>query len=574
MSGPSKPAAGDTDSSGVSGARSNVAALALLLLVLAWLPGQGAASALRWWVLCGALPLVSLVTLGLGPRPWPRVASAWLALAGLSAASAVVVASPGGAAWQAVVVCGWTNALWIGWATVHTAHAERTLGRAAAAAGALAAVGVWMPWWGPAGSFGNVDLLAGFLALCLVWTGVVASGEADLGPLPPTPSPETGEGEPKIGGQRGVTVGLWVSVLVQAVALVQLESWGAFCAVLVGLGSAAVWGSVRRWGRGVGALAGLVGIAVLGVFLRLPAVLEHIEGRLLMVRVSLKMVFERPLLGLGAGSFPSGWMNAQAAYFGSNLTHPDSGLWTHAHHAHNEFLHVGAELGGLGLLLFVAPIVLALARRPVRLGAWSASVAFVVMALVSMPLYEPATAFLACLGLGAALGAGRATESPEARAEIGVWRRRLAVAGVAALLVLTSADLIADRLLVRGVEADSANTLALAQRLALRPERAMRYRAALLPPQESLELARRAAERDPSPDAWALVGQLAATQGELQKAREAYLESVRLCPFYYTGVVDLAQISDRLGDYQGALRWGEQAKRLRPSDPRNVGLVF
>ncbi|PJB46864.1 MAG: hypothetical protein CO108_05055, partial [Deltaproteobacteria bacterium CG_4_9_14_3_um_filter_63_12] len=114
MSGPSKPAAGDTDSSGVSGARSNVAALALLLLVLAWLPGQGAASALRWWVLCGALPLVSLVTLGLGPRPWPRVASAWLALAGLSAASAVVVASPGGAAWQAVVVCGWTNALWIG----------------------------------------------------------------------------------------------------------------------------------------------------------------------------------------------------------------------------------------------------------------------------------------------------------------------------------------------------------------------------------------------------------------------------------------------------------------------------
>ena len=151
------------------------------------------------------------------------------------------------------------------------------------------------------------------------------------------------------------------------------------------------------------------------------------------------------------------------------------------------------------------------------------------------------------------------------------------VALAVGMLVLASAELVSDRLLVRGVEEDSGGTLALSEALSLRPERAMRHRASLLVathPSEALTLAQAAARRDPSPDAWSLVGQIAAAQNALEVSAEAYEESVRLYPWTYTGAANCAQVWDRLGDYSQALHWGNRARRLRPGDPRNTTLPF
>ncbi len=269
-----------------------------------------------------------------------------------------------------MLVFGWAHALWIGWRVGRSAEGIHQMRYAVAVAGAIAASGVWMPWWGRAGSFGNVDLLAGFLAVTIVWTVIgsaecwgrrstIAVSEEREGVLAPMTRRLAG----RVWSGRAVLLG---AALVQGVVLFRLESWGAFFAVFMGLGGAFVWSAFRRWGGLVGAGVGATFAVFSAVLMTLPSVIEHLSGRLFMSRVSITMLLDRPLTGVGAGGFPAGWMEAQTAFFGGALAHPNASLWTHAHHAHNEFLHVGAELGGLGLVLFTAPIALAIMRRPPR----------------------------------------------------------------------------------------------------------------------------------------------------------------------------------------------------------------
>jgi hypothetical protein len=85
------------------------------------------------------------------------------------------------------------------------------------------------------------------------------------------------------------------------------------------------------------------------------------------------------VFGWGIGSYPGG--------FG-------------AAHVHNDYLEMAYELGMVGLVIFM----LSLASLP-RVGAeYFAGAAFAVIALVSFPSHNPASAFLAAFLIGRLCG--------------------------------------------------------------------------------------------------------------------------------------------------------------------------
>ena len=78
------------------------------------------------------------------------------------------------------------------------------------------------------------------------------------------------------------------------------------------------------------------------------------DARLLIWRVSLDMIADRPLTGFGPGNFPRYYMLYQADWF---RAHPDSefaAVADNAVYSFNEYIKLAVEEGLPGLLLFVA----------------------------------------------------------------------------------------------------------------------------------------------------------------------------------------------------------------------------
>jgi len=133
----------------------------------------------------------------------------------------------------------------------------------------------------------------------------------------------------------------------------------------------------------------------MGVLVLLSAVLlygyrrDSADARMFIWKVSATMIAESPLLGHGAGSYPSGYMLAQGAYF---ECHPDSRFAVAADNnfvAYNEYLHLVCEQGVVGLLLLLAVFLSALGSATVsgREGgtAKCALVALLVFSCFSYP---------------------------------------------------------------------------------------------------------------------------------------------------------------------------------------------
>jgi tetratricopeptide (TPR) repeat protein len=142
---------------------------------------------------------------------------------------------------------------------------------------------------------------------------------------------------------------------------------------------------------------------------------------------------------------------------------------------------------------------------------------------------------------------------------------------VAALLLSTS-HLLADRLLVRGVEEQHPETLTLAAALSLEPGRAQRHQGWLLVeagrPREALPLVQSALGRSPDPTAWVLLGRTWMALGELERAREAFAQAVWLHPGLFAGHFNLARACEDLGRRHEARRHAQRARSLHPGDPR------
>ncbi len=79
------------------------------------------------------------------------------------------------------------------------------------------------------------------------------------------------------------------------------------------------------------------------------------NARLLIWRISLNMIKDHPITGIGLGNFAVQYMNYQAEFFKNpaNIEHW-ANVAGNVNHAHNEFLQIFVETGILGLLLFLA----------------------------------------------------------------------------------------------------------------------------------------------------------------------------------------------------------------------------
>ena len=139
-----------------------------------------------------------------------------------------------------------------------------------------------------------------------------------------------------------------------------------------------------------------------------------INTRFLIWKNTLQMIKDKPLLGSGIGTFKMNYLDYQAEFFKNN---PDSiKYYTFPREAHNEYLQIGAELGLLGLGLFMAIIFIFysivlnfLKKEPNsknRLVSWGLLMGiscFLIHSLFTFPLHVPAlgSAFFIIIGLTA-----------------------------------------------------------------------------------------------------------------------------------------------------------------------------
>ena len=113
----------------------------------------------------------------------------------------------------------------------------------------------------------------------------------------------------------------------------------------------------------------LVAISIYGIYTLKEG---SADARFFSWRISTKVIFADPIVGVGPGHFEGAYAIRQAQYFSEN---PDSKYIYIADcpdYAFNEYLQMGAELGLVGLVLFTSIIILALRNvksNPLQYGS-------------------------------------------------------------------------------------------------------------------------------------------------------------------------------------------------------------
>ena len=138
-------------------------------------------------------------------------------------------------------------------------------------------------------------------------------------------------------------------------------------------------------------------------------------GRLLIWKVALGMIADRPLTGVGIDRFKAFYMNEQAGYFEKHPESTETMTADNTNYCFNEFLQHTAENGLTGLGLMLAAIICALRANGKRFDSFAviakAGIAGIaVFALFSypaqvLPVKISLTCYLACL---ATLSEGKA----------------------------------------------------------------------------------------------------------------------------------------------------------------------
>ena len=249
--------------------------------------------------------------------------------------------------------------------------------------------------------------------------------------------------------------------LVSIAAMWLTQTRSAIVAGLAVLAAAAVWLAMARGLRlrssravaiaGVAAIA--VGVALVvyrplyvfaGGFHRWPAS-TSLYYRFLLSKTAFRMSLSHPLFGVGVGQYES-WYR--------EFSSPEL-LAVHAiNNAHNYFLWTSAELGLVGIAIFLWILGAALARSwsQIRvqqlnywfLGTFAGLVAFIITWVIGQPLAVPQVAYTFWIMLG--LLAGYSTETAPAAAD---GRRQLLLTRIAVaatiLLVVGSVPIRASR---------------------------------------------------------------------------------------------------------------------------------
>ena len=113
----------------------------------------------------------------------------------------------------------------------------------------------------------------------------------------------------------------------------------------------AIWKKVGL----VTVILAMLGSGLYGIYRLKP---DSADGRLLIWKVSAGMFAEHPVFGRGVARFAPEYMLAQGDYFASGRgSEREEMLAGQVDTAYNEFLQMGVELGAVGLLLFLAVLV-------------------------------------------------------------------------------------------------------------------------------------------------------------------------------------------------------------------------
>jgi len=137
-----------------------------------------------------------------------------------------------------------------------------------------------------------------------------------------------------------------------------------------------------------------------------------INTRLLIWNTTLSMIKDKPILGSGIGSFKMNYLNYQAEHLKDNPY--NAKYYSNAREAHNEYLQIGAELGiiGLGIFLLIFFIFFLMIikyfnqekndrKKIIVFGLSLGVICFLIHSLFTFPLHVPAlgSAFFIIVGL-------------------------------------------------------------------------------------------------------------------------------------------------------------------------------
>lgn len=120
--------------------------------------------------------------------------------------------------------------------------------------------------------------------------------------------------------------------------------------------------------------------------------LEAPGQRSLMWNVTAQAILEYPFIGTGIGSYPVRYAKAQSAYFASGMaSDTEQAAASYPAFASNEYLHIGLELGIVGLLLFLLWIGFTLyyGIRHRMAGTCGSFLALAILGMYGAPLQLP-----------------------------------------------------------------------------------------------------------------------------------------------------------------------------------------
>lgn len=176
----------------------------------------------------------------------------------------------------------------------------------------------------------------------------------------------------------------------------------------------------HRWGVVVLTVICIAGAA--GVYLCRS---DSADARLLIWRVSLDIIGDNPVFGIGPGQFRSVYMLYQAAYLAQNPLSGFALVADNAAYPYNEFIRIAVEQGFIGLSAFLL-MVYSAARNSSDSGAFAPLVALLLFSCFSYQIDKPATAILFPILFGACGG------NPDRKAG------KAFVAGSSALLLISA----------------------------------------------------------------------------------------------------------------------------------------
>jgi O-antigen ligase len=190
------------------------------------------------------------------------------------------------------------------------------------------------------GTFGNANTLAGFLAAGLPFLF------------------ESFSKKPK-----SIFLLFLLLLILNLLTLLLTKSRGSWIGLLIGT-SLFFYSPIKKWLKNqyirkmqiIITLVTLVSIIALFLFLFFINKPSS-TGRLFIWKISILMIRDFPLFGIGYGNYEVRYLNYQASFFQNVANMRYSHYASNIKHAHNEYIHILAETGFLGLMLFLSIII-------------------------------------------------------------------------------------------------------------------------------------------------------------------------------------------------------------------------